>query len=281
MVGIAHPTTNLIPSIFMSQNLSDFEKLELTFENETRPVFRKGQGPAVILMHEIPGIHPGVIRLANAFCDAGLSVWLPSLLGTPGKKVSIPYIASSLARACVMQEFTVLARSKNSPVTSWLRHLARYAHEKSGGAGVGAMGMCLTGGFALAMMLEESVLAPAVCNPSLPFALTPSRQSDLGIDEDTLAEAKKRSATDNICLLGLRFTHDIFVPKQRFERLREEFGSNFLAIEIDSSFDNSNGINPIAHSVLGVHYVNKPDHPTVIAEAKTVAFMRERLLDEH
>jgi dienelactone hydrolase len=261
----------------MSQTLSDFEKLELTFDHETRTVFRKGQGPAVILMHEIPGIHPGVIRLANAFCHAGLSVWLPSLLGTPGKEVSLPYIAKSLARACVMQEFTVLATSKNSPVTSWLKLLARYAHEQCGGAGVGAMGMCLTGGFALAMMLEKSVLAPVVCNPSLPFALTPSRQSDLGIDEDTLAKAKTRSVTDNICLLGLRFTHDIFVPHERFERLRDEFGANFLAIEIDSSFGNPNKINPLAHSVLGVHYVNQPDHPTVLAEAKTVAFMKERL----
>ncbi|NEO41552.1 MAG: dienelactone hydrolase [Moorea sp. SIOASIH] len=264
----------------MSQDLSDFEPLELTFDNETRTVFRKGQGPAVILMHEIPGIHPGVIRLANAFCDAGLSVWLPSLLGKPGKEVSVPYIATSLARACVMREFTVLATSKNSPVTSWLRLLARYAHEQCGGPGVGAMGMCLTGGFALAMMIEETVLAPVVCNPSLPFALTPARQSALGLDQDTLQQAKRRSATEDICLLGLRFTNDIFVPSERFQRLREEFGSNFLAIEIDSSVGNCHGINPIAHSVLGVHYVDQPGHPTVVAESKTVAFIRDRLMAE-
>ena len=262
----------------MSQNLSDFEKLELTFDNDTRTVFRKGQGPAVILMHEIPGIHPGVIRLANAFCDAGLSIWLPSLLGKPSKEASIPYIAASLARACVMREFTVLATSKNSPVTSWLRLLARYAHEQCGGPGVGAIGMCLTGGFALAMMMEESVLAPVVCNPSLPFALTPARKSDLGIDNDTLEQAKTRSVTENICLLGLRFTNDIFVPSERFQRLQDEFGTNFLAIEIDSSFGNSHGINPLAHSVLGVHYVDQPDHPTVAAEAQTVAFIRDRLM---
>ncbi|TRU04780.1 MAG: dienelactone hydrolase [Microcystis sp. Msp_OC_L_20101000_S702] len=262
----------------MLQNLSDFDKLELTFDNETRTVFRKGQGPAVIVMHEIPGIHPGVVRLANAFCNAGLSVWLPSLLGKPGKKVSIPYIATSLGRACVMQEFTVLATNKNSPVTSWLRLLAQYAHSQSGGPGVGAIGMCLTGGFALAMMIEEAVLAPVVCNPSLPFALTPSRQSEVGVDENTLEQAKARSAEQNICLLGLRFTNDIFVPSQRFQRLREAFGSKFLAIEIDSSIGNPHGINPLAHSVLGVHYVDHPGHPTVIAESQTVAFIRDRLI---
>lgn len=264
--------------MIVSQDLSDFEQLELTFENETRTVFRKGQGPAVILMHEVPGIHSGVIRLANSFCDAGLSVWLPSLLGRPGKEVSIPYIAKSLTRACVMREFTVLATSKNSPITSWLRLLARYAHEQCGGPGVGAIGMCLTGGFALAMMIEQAVLVPVVGNPSLPFALTPSRKLDIGIDEDTLEKAKKKCATQDICILGLRFTHDIFVPSERFQRLRDEFGTNFLAIEIDSSPGNFHKISSLAHSVLGVHYVDKPDHPTVVAESQTVAFIRDRLM---
>lgn len=262
----------------MTRNLDSFDHLELTFENETRSVFRKGKGPAVLVMHEVPGIHPGVIRLANAFCDAGLSVWLPSLLGKPGKEVNAAYIATSLLRACVMREFSVLAISKISPITSWLRCLAQYAHEESGGLGVGAIGMCLTGGFALALMVEEAVLAPVVCNPSLPFALTPARKCDLGIDEATLAQAKARSLAENICILGLRFTDDIFVPTERFARLREEFGPNFLAVEIDSSRGNNKGIDIFAHSVLGVHYVDEPDHPTVLAESKAVAFIKERLI---
>ena len=262
----------------MPQDLSDFDRIELTFENETRSVFRKGHGPAVIVMHEVPGLHPGVIRLANAFCNAGLTVWMPSLFGKPGKEVSVPYIGTSLVRACVMHEFTVLATSKNSPVTSWLRCLARHAHTECGGLGVGAIGMCITGGFALAMMIEEAVLAPIVCNPSLPFALTPDRKRDIGVDKDTLIQAKRRSAEQGICLLGIRFTADIFVPNERFQRFREEFGSNFLAIEIDSFRGNSHGIDPLAHSVLGAHYVNEPDHPTVEAESKAVAFIKDRLM---
>lgn len=262
----------------MSQDLFDFTRLELTFENETRSVFRKGTGPAVIVMHEVPGIHLGVIRLANAFCNAGLTVWLPSLFGQPGKEVNPLYIAASLAHCCIAREFTVLVTGKNSPITSWLRCLARYARAECGGLGVGAIGMCMTGGFALAMMIEESVLAPVVCNPSLPFALTSDRKRDLGIDKDTLARARTRSETEGICLLGLRFSDDIFVPSERFQRLREEFGPNFLAIEIDSSLGNSNGIGRLAHSVLGIHYVDKPDHPTVLAESKTVAFIKERLI---
>lgn len=264
----------------MSQDLSDFDQLELTFENETRSVFRKGKGPAVIVMHEVPGLHPGVIRLANAFCDAGLTVWLPSLFGKPGKEVNAFNITASLVHCCVVHEFTVLATSKNSPVTSWLRCLARYAHTECGGPGVGVIGMCMTGGFALAMMVEEAVLVPVVCNPSLPFALTPDRKRDLGIDEDTLVQAKARSATQGICVLGLRFTADIFVPTERFHRLHEEFGPNFQAIEIDSSHGNCHGIDRFAHSVLGVHYVDEPNHPTVVAESQTVAFIRDRLIQD-
>jgi dienelactone hydrolase len=261
----------------MLHDLTDFEQLNLTFENETRCVFRKGKGPAVIVMHEIPGIHPDVIRLANAFCEAGMTVWIPSLIGTPAKKVNALYIASSLLQACIAKEFTVFAMSKNSPITSWLRCLAKYAHTECGGTGVGAIGMCLTGGFALAMMLEDSVLAPVLCNPSLPFALTSSRKRDLGIDDNTLAKVRQRCVVENICILGLRFSDDIAVPSERFQRLYNEFGSNFIAIEIDSSSHNTHGLNRLAHSVLGVHYVNEPDHPTVLAELKTVEFIRDRL----
>lgn len=260
----------------MSKQLCGFGCEELSFLGETRTVYRKGTGPAVIVMHEVPGLHPGVIRYAQALCDAGFTVWLPSLLGEPGKRASVPYIAASMARACVMREFTVFATSKNSAVTSWLRLLARHASELCGG-GVGAIGMCLTGGFALAMMVEPCMLAPIVCNPSLPFALSPARRRDLGIDAATLAQAKARSVSENICVLGLRFTGDLAVPRPRFERLKEEFGENFIALEIDSSFGNAHRISPFAHSVLGLNYDAHSAHPTRLAEARTIAFLRERL----
>lgn len=260
----------------MDQDLYGFTRSDMTFMDETRTVYRKGAGPAVILMHEVPGLHPGVIRLAEALCEAGFTVWLPSLLGQPGKALSVPYIAASMARACVMREFTVFATSKNSAVTVWLRLLARHAAAECGGQ-VGAIGMCLTGGFALAMMVEPCVQAPVLVNPSLPFAVSPARRRDLGIDASTLALAKARSAADNVCVLGLRFTGDLAVPAPRFQRLRDEFGENFLALEIDSSFGNPHGINPLAHSVLGLNYEAGSDHPTRLAEAQTIAFLQQRL----
>jgi dienelactone hydrolase len=260
-------------------SLDDFDCLELSFEGQTRTVYRKGTGPAVIIMHEVPGLHPGVVRFANAVVEQGMTVWLPSLIGTPGKKISPGYIATSMTKACVMKEFTVLAKSQNSPITTWLSQLASHAHKESGGPGVGAMGMCLTGGFALAMMLNKSVLAPVVCNPSLPFALTPGRRRDLGIDDATLTHAKTRIRNEGLCVLGLRFTGDLGVPAPRFERMKQEFGDSFLAIEIDSSLGNPHGINPLAHSVLGLNYNHSPEHPTVVAEQQTVDFLKERLLN--
>jgi dienelactone hydrolase len=262
----------------MATDLSGFTRSELSFEGESRTVFRRGQGPAVVLLHEVPGLHPGVLRFANALCAAGMSVFLPSLFGEPGKKMTAGYVASSMLRACVMREFTVFTSEKISPITSWLACLTRHAHVECGGPGVGVIGMCITGGFALALMVEPSVVAPVLCNPSLPFALSPSKKRDLGVDVETLARAKARSKAENVCLLGLRFSEDIAVPRARFQRLREEFGENFQAIEIDSRRGNAHGIGVLSHSVLGAHHVNRPEHPTADAERRTIAFVRERLI---
>jgi hypothetical protein len=63
---------------------------------------------------------------------------LPDLLGTPGRPVTLPYALSSLVRACVSKEFTLLALNKTSPVVDFLRELAAHEHHAHGGPGVGA-----------------------------------------------------------------------------------------------------------------------------------------------
>lgn len=254
----------------------DFELRDLTLLGETRQVFVKGEGPAVVVMHEAPGLYPGVADFGRRVVDEGFRVYMPSLVGTPGRPMAVGYSLSTLARACVMREFTVWATRQNSPVTAWLRELSRLAHEECGGPGVGAVGMCLTGGFALAMMADERLLAPVLSQPSLPFALLPSQKRDLGIDDETLARVKERAA-DGACLLGLRFTHDRLAPAQRFQRLREELGDAFIAVEIDSGPSNPHGIRRTAHSVLVYDLVDEPGHPTRQALDQVLAFFRERL----
>jgi dienelactone hydrolase len=97
-----------------------------------------GSGPAVIVIHEMPGITPLVAEFARRVSDHGMTAVLPNLFGTAGKPVTIPYVLSSLACICVSKEFTLLALNRTSPIVDYLRDLAKHEHEMCGGPGVGA-----------------------------------------------------------------------------------------------------------------------------------------------
>lgn len=254
----------------------DLECEERTYEGETREVFRGGAGPAVIVMHEVPGLYPEVVAFGRRLIDEGFTVYLPSLFGTPGKPFGALYTIGSLARACVSREFATWATGKTSPIVSWLRALAKDAHAACGGPGVGGVGMCLTGGFALAMMIDDVMVAPVLSQPSLPLPVTRAHRRDLGIDEATLVRVRERCAAGT-SVLGLRFTHDRLVPEARFRRLREELGDRFIAVEIDSGPGNPHGIPRNAHSVLTRHLVDEPGHPTRAALDQVIDFYRARL----
>ena len=164
-----------------------------------------------------------------------------------------------------------------SPVTVWLRALAKQAHDECGGPGVGAVGMCFTGGFALAMMVDDTVVAPVLSQPSLPFPVTGKHKRDLGISDSDLQRVKER-VDDGVCVIGLRFTGDKTSPGERFERLRQELGDGFIGVEIDSSKGNPYGHPTNAHSVLTNHLIDEPGQPTRDALDKVLAFFEERLL---
>jgi len=261
-----------------ADDLSDFEVREFTHDGSTRDVYRKGTGPAVVVMAEIPGITPAVARFARAVVDAGLSVYLPHLFGEPGREPSATYMARSIVPACVSREFKALARGRTEPVSTWLRALARYAHEQCGGPGVGAIGMCFTGGFALGMMVDDSVLAPVLSQPSLPIGFSRGKRADLHLSPDDLATVKERAEDDDICVLGLRFSHDRLSPPERFESLRRELGDRFIGVEIDSGPGNPHGLSRNAHSVVTEELVDDPDHPTWQALQQVLDFFTERLL---
>jgi dienelactone hydrolase len=260
----------------MTDVYPDFERREITLRGRTKTVFIKGQGRAVIVMHEMPGMHPGVAEFSRRVVDAGFRVYMPNLFGTPGRALSPAYSLETLSRACVASEFTMFASNKNSPVTEWLRDLAALAHQECGGPGVGAVGMCFTGGYALAMMLDDRMIAPVLSQPSIPVAFTAAQKRDLGIDDATLARVKER-AHQGACVMGLRFTGDRLVPDERFARLREELGDKFIAVEIDSRPGNAHNIGRFAHSVLAAHYDHTPGHPTRDALDKVLAFYLEKL----
>jgi dienelactone hydrolase len=203
---------------------------EHTADGSTHPTYRKGSGPGVIVIHEIPGLTPSVIGFGEELVEAGFTVVMPSLFGTAERAMSAASVARTMAQVCVSKEFTKLALRETSPMAGWLRSLARDLHAELGGPGVGALGMCFTGGFALAMMVDESVAAPVLCQPSVPFAVSPARSRDLNLSPADLSAVKERAA-GGCQVLGLRFTGDRMVGK-RFETLTREIGGAFLKVEL-------------------------------------------------
>ena len=253
----------------------EFHAFDFTHDRRTYEVFKGGSGPAVLVLHEVPGLHPGVIDFAGRLIAAGYTVYLPSLFGRPAGPVNGREVVRSILRICVAREFTKLA-DRTSPVVGWLRALASSAYRECGGSGVGVVGMCFTGGFALATALEASVVASVLSQPVMPAPIGQRGRAALGLDAEDLDTLTTR-AKDNFRVLGLRFTNDRGCPPERFETLRAKFGTSFEGIEIDSSPGNAAGIAPSAHSVLTISLVDEPGHPTRVALDRVLAFLAEQL----
>ena len=264
--------------------LDDFEVREAQYLGTSRRVYRIGSGPAVIVMAEMPGITPGVAGFARKVAARGCTAVMPSLFGVDGRD---PHPASlgavgaarnmfaTMVSACVSREFTVLATRKTTPVAEWLRALARDEHQRCGGPGVGAVGMCFTGGFALAMATDEIMLAPVLSQPSLPFRPIGSAACiDTG-DED-LATVKARCAA-GLRVMGLRFEGDRIAPQGRFRFLREQLGDAFIAVELPDSAGNPDSMLPKPHSVLTEDLIDEPGEPTREALDQVLDFLADRL----
>lgn len=257
--------------------LPQFDCTAETFHGTTRAVYRKGSGPAVVIIHEIPGITPEVAAFGERVAASGFTAVMPSMFGEPGRPLSSPYLAKSVLSLCVSKEFSFLATGRTSPFTTWLRELIAVSHEECGGPGVGVVGMCATGGFALALATDPLVLAPVMSQPASPAPLGRTRRRGLDITDADLGTVRNRVHHDDLCVLGLRFTEDPVVPAERFQRLREELGDGFVAVEIDSSPGNPHGIKKSAHSVLTNDLVDEPGHPTRDALDKVLDLFAERL----
>jgi dienelactone hydrolase len=258
--------------------LDGYERGSFEHDGKRRDVYRRGSGPAVIVIAEMPGITPRVVEFADRVVALGCTAVLPRLFGEPGVAPSLVSYARAIVPACVSREFAAWATGTTSPVVRWCRALAAHEHQRCGGPGVGAVGMCFTGNFALAMLTEDAVTVPVLSQPSLPLGPSARSKRDLHLSDADLATVKARVVADDLCVLGLRFTRDRLVPEQRFARLREELGDRFVAVEIDSSPGNPHGIGRSAHSVLTEELVDEPGHPTSDALGQVLDLFRTRLL---
>jgi dienelactone hydrolase len=258
------------------ESMEGFVRGSFTDGGKTRDTYTIGSGPGVVVIHEIPGITPHVSAFGRRVADRGMTAVLPVLFGTPGKPESTGYTVAQFAHVCISREFAAFAKRRSSPVTVWLRALCRDVHRRCGGPGVGVIGMCATGGFALALMADPSVMAPVLSQPSLPLPITAAHRAALGVSPQDLAAAKAR-CQQGITILGLRFTADRISPPERFATLRAEFGAGFEGIEIDSSPGNRFHIPPNAHSVVTVDLVDEAGHPTLEALERVLTIFQLRL----
>lgn len=253
-----------------------FEKYQFSANGENHDVYRIGSGPAVLVIHEAPGITPLVITFARTVAARGMTAVMPDLFGTAGREMTMPYALSVIAKLCVSREFTTLALNRTSPVTVYLRALAAEEHTRCGGPGIGAIGMCITGGFALAMSVDPIMLAPVLSQPGSPLPVNAKHRRSLDLSDEDLERVKVRVA-DGLCVKGFRFTGDKTAPAERFARLRQELGDNFIGVEIDSSEGNPWGYRKGAHSVFTEDYSDAPGSPTRQALDDVLSFFTSKL----
>ncbi len=261
--------------------LDDFDVREVSLDQVTKRVLVAGTGPAVIVMTEMPGISPHVARFARWVRDAGFTVYMPSLFGRDGAIPSAEEGAKIFKKACVSAEFHAFAGKGSSPVTAWLRALARFAHEECGGPGVGAIGMCFTGNFALSMMLEPSMLAPVVSQPSLPM----DDPAGLESSGEEMQKIRERMEKDDLTALAYRFEGDKFCMAQRFAAYEAALGDRFHARVLPDSAANKTDLTPFArsfvttpHSVVTTHLIDGEGEPTSMARDEILAFFKRRLV---
>jgi dienelactone hydrolase len=265
-------------------SIDDFETTSFEFGGKTRAVFRRGMGPAVIVMAELPGITPKVLGFAGLVADIGCTAVVPHLFGVPGRdpgRNSLSagaYVNYSFVPACISREFTVWATNRTSKVVSWLRALAVFEHQRCGGPGVGAVGMCFTGGYALAMATDPVLLAPVLSQPSMPLPVRSARRHGIDCSPGDMAIVKQRCEDEGLQVLGLRFVGDRSVPAERFAFLRDQLGDAFIAVELDDDSANPAAVMRNPHSVLTEHLVDVPLSPTRQALDQVLDLFRTKLL---
>ena len=263
--------------------LEDFQARTITLGELPKRVLVAGTGPAVIVMTEMPGISPHVARFARWVRDAGFTVYLPSLFGRDGALPSAEEGLEVVQRACVSAEFRAFANRKgpnqSSPVTRWLRALAALAHAECGGPGVGAIGMCFTGNFALTMMLEPAMLAPVLSQPSLPL----KEPAGLEIAPAELAAVRERLDREDLTVLAYRFSGDKVCRAERFAAYAAALGDRFVGRELPDEAAGSDVSPffarhvPFPHSVVTQHLIDEAGQPTIAARDEILAFFRMRL----
>ena len=251
-----------------------FETFAFEHAGQERTVYQLPHpgAPGVLLLQELPGLTPHTLDLAQRLHDDGFTVYLPHLFGRMGEA---PSIAGNLLDICIRREFAILFRRKTSVFTEWLRALARHVQAQTARP-VGAIGMCLTGGFALSLIIDDAVAAPVATQPAhLGLAWQQQWKSKLGLDADDESRALACAAKGKTPFMAMRFKDDPMCPKERFDRYQEIFGERMVRVELDTPPVRTQTGPP--HSVLTLEYDPTPGSNTRAAYEQMVAYFRQHL----
>jgi len=225
-------------------------------------VYARGEGPVVVLIQELPGIGPETLRLADRLVERGFSVVLPHLFGPLGRLS----MKGNLVRVmCMRKEFALLASRRTSPVVAWLRALCRSLKDERGVPGVAVIGMCLTGNFAMALMVDDAVLAGVASQPSLPL----HDQSALHLADEDVAVIRER--LDRLGpMMALRFAGDRLCAPARFEAIDGAFNDDRERVRLRT-------MPGPGHAVLTLDFVDEDGHPTKEAFEEVVSYFEGAL----
>lgn len=252
----------------MPTQINEYEKTR--FSAETRQghviehdVYWRGHGAIVVLIQELPGIGQSTLRLADKLVDAGFAVAMPHLFGTIGRTS----VGANLLRVfCLRKEFSLFSRNKASPIVDWLKALCGSIRDQKGVPGVGVIGMCLTGNFAISLMADESVLAAVSSQPAMPF----SDPAALHMSDAEITEIKA-NIDRNEPIKAYRFENDWMSKQVKFDALAREFNTD--KDRVDMKVLPGNG-----HSVLTRDFVDNQGHPTYEALEEVLDYFQRVLV---
>lgn len=267
-------------------DIRGFAQFSFAASGFTHAVYHAGDehAPPLLVLPEIAGLSPGLLLFAERLIGAGFQVYVPWLFGPAGRRAPV----RNAMRLCISKEFANLRAGVSAPVTRWLRALAAHISEHNSGTRVGAIGMCLTGAFAIPLIIDSRVGAAVAAQPSVPlsplFAMSglggESRLGELNVSDSDIAQARARLAAGEAHLLAMRCRPDRICPRAKLERLQREFPVG-LEIREYAERDARNRLGERPHATLTKEYRIEPnasaDHHSRQAFADLVAFFNRHL----
>ena len=229
----------------------------------THDIYTRGAGAPVLLIQELPGIGQETLRLADRLVDAGFEVVMPHLFGPIGKTS----MGGNLLRVfCMRKEFSLFSAHQSSPIVDWLSALFNEIRETREAAGVGVIGMCLTGNFAISLIGDDSVLAAVASQPAMPL----HKQDALHMSEGEIARSSE-ALDEKGPMLAFRFRGDKACGAKKFECIHETFNTE------GKERIRLNTLPGKGHSVLTLDFVDEAGHPTYEALSAVIDYFSKHL----